>query len=176
MQRREFMALVGGAALIGAGAAKAQTPGKTWRLGTLHPAQLMNETNPFAKILLKTLGAQGYVFGQNLTLEARNAAGDMTKIPQLLQELKARDVDAIVVVSYPVALAGKSSGIPLVGALGLGDPVATGLIDSLAHPGGNITGISDVAATLTTKRLSLLKELSPKCRRSRCSGTRTTSA
>jgi putative tryptophan/tyrosine transport system substrate-binding protein len=162
MQRREFMTLVGGAALIGAGAAKAQTPGKTWRLGTLHPAQLMNETNPFAKILLKTLGAQGYVFGQNLTLEARNAAGDMTKIPQLRQELKARDVDAIVVVSYPVALAGKSSGIPLVGALGLGDPVATGLIDSLAHPGGNITGISDVAATLTTKRLSLLKDLSPK--------------
>jgi ABC-type uncharacterized transport system substrate-binding protein len=162
MQRREFMALVGGAALIGPGAALAQTLGRTYRLGTLHPAQLMNETNPFAKIMLKTLGAQGYVLGQNLTLEARNAAGDIAKVPQLLQELKAREVDAIVVVSYPVALAGKPTGIPLVGAFGLGDPVATGLIESLAHPGGNITGISDVAATLTTKRLSLLKELSPK--------------
>jgi putative ABC transport system substrate-binding protein len=88
--------------------------------------------------------------------------GDATKLPSLLGELKARDVDAIVVVGYPAALAAKSTGIPTVGANGLGDPVETRLIDSLAHPGGNITGISDVATTLTTKRLSLLKEMSPK--------------
>jgi putative ABC transport system substrate-binding protein len=162
MRRREFMALLGGAALAGAGAALAQTPGRTYRLGTLGPAELMSATTPFGKILIDALAPQGYVLGQNLMLEARNAMGDTGKIPQLLQELKARDVDAIVIVGYPVALAGKSMGIPLVGALGLGDPVATGLIDSLTHPGGNITGISDVAASLSTKRLSLLKELSPK--------------
>jgi putative ABC transport system substrate-binding protein len=162
MRRREFMALLGSAALSGAGAALAQTPGRTYRLGTLGPAELMSAATPFGKILIDALAPQGYVLGQNLMLEARNAMGDTGKIPQLLQELRARDVDAIVIVGYPVALAGKSMGIPLVGALGLGDPVATGLIDSLTHPGGNITGISDVAASLSTKRLSLLKELSPK--------------
>jgi putative tryptophan/tyrosine transport system substrate-binding protein len=74
--------------------------------------------------------------------------GDVAKLPSLLAELKARDVDAIIVVGYPAALAAKSAGIPTVGANGLGDPVETRLIDSLAHPGGNITGISDVAASL----------------------------
>ena len=62
-------------------------------------------------------------------------------------------------------MAARSTGIPTVGAFGLGDPVETRLIDSLAHPGGNITGISDVATALTTKRLSLLKEMSPKLRK-----------
>jgi putative ABC transport system substrate-binding protein len=67
-----------------------------------------------------------------------------------------------VAVGYVAALAAKAAGIPTVIAWGAGDPVETKLIESLAHPGGNITGISDVAATLTTKRLSLLKQLSPK--------------
>jgi putative ABC transport system substrate-binding protein len=80
----------------------------------------------------------------------------------LLQELKAGGVDAILIIGFPAALAAKSIGVPTVGAIGLGDPVETKLIDSLTHPGGNITGISDVATTLTTKRLSLLKQLSPK--------------
>jgi putative ABC transport system substrate-binding protein len=88
--------------------------------------------------------------------------GDNAKIPGVLQELKAGGADAILVVGFPGALAAKSIGVPIIGANGLGDPVETKLIDSLAHPGGNITGISDVATTLTTKRLSLLKQLSPK--------------
>src|SRR5262249_39324435 len=61
--------------------------------------------------------------------------------------------------------AAKAAGLPTVAATGVGDPVETGLIESQAHPGGNITGISDVAAMLTTKRLSLLKELSPKLKK-----------
>ena len=108
------------------------------------------------------LAEHGYILGQNLTFDARGAMGDVAKLPSLLGELKARDVDAIIVTGYPAALAAKSTGIATVGAIGLGDPVETRLIDSLAHPGGNITGISDVATTLTTKRLSLLKEMSPK--------------
>jgi putative ABC transport system substrate-binding protein len=79
----------------------------------------------------------------------------------MLDELKARGVDAIIVIGYRTALAAKPTGIPTIGANGIGDPVETKLIDSLAHPGGNITGISDVAATLTTKRLQLLKEMTP---------------
>jgi len=70
-----------------------------------------------------------------------------------------------VVIGFPVALAAKATGIPTVVAFGAGDPVATGLVDGLARPGGNITGISDVATTLSTKRLSLLKQLSPNMRR-----------
>ncbi|MDB5608966.1 MAG: hypothetical protein JWP25_5866 [Bradyrhizobium sp.] len=122
----------------------------------------LTEGSPFGKIIVKALAEHGYILGQNLTFDARGAVGDIAKLPALLQELKARDVDAIIVVGYPAALAAKSSGIPIVGANGLGDPIETGMIESLAHPGGNITGISDVATTLTTKRLSLLKELSPK--------------
>jgi putative ABC transport system substrate-binding protein len=84
-----------------------------------------------------------------------------SKIPAVLQELKGRKADAILIVGFPAALAAKSIDVPIIGAIGLGDPVATGLIESSAHPGGNITGISDAAALLTTKRLSLLKQLSP---------------
>ena len=162
MKRRQFLTLVGGAALIGPRAAAAQTPGRTYHLGTLTPALPVTDTSPFGKIVVKALAERGYILGQNLTLDARGAMGDVAKLPGLLQELKARDVDAMMVVGYPAAVVAKSAGVPTVGALGLGDPVETRLIESLAHPGGNITGISDVAATLSTKRLSLLKEMLPK--------------
>jgi putative ABC transport system substrate-binding protein len=162
MKRREFLALVGGTALAAPLKAGAQTPGRIYHLGTLHPAAPTTETSPFGKIIVKTLADRGYILGQNLTFDARGAMGDVAKLPALLQELQARDVDAIIVTGYPAALAAMSTGIPTVGAVGLGDPVETRMIQSLAHPGGNITGISDVATTLTTKRLSLLKELSPK--------------
>ena len=131
-------------------------------MGTLHPAAALTDGSPFGKIIVRTLAERGYILGQNLTFDARGAMGDVSKLPSLLTELKARQVEAIVVVGYPAALASKATGVATVGANGLGDPVETRLIDSLAHPGGNLTGISDVATTLTTKRLSLLKEMSPK--------------
>jgi putative ABC transport system substrate-binding protein len=162
MKRREFLTILGGAALAAPEAVSAQTSARTYHLGTIHPALPLTETSPFGKIVVKALAERGYTLGQNLTFDARSAMGDVAKIPALFRELKAREVDAIIVIGYPAALAAKSTGIPTVGANGLGDPVETRLIDSLAHPGGNITGISDVAATLTTKRLSLLKEMSPK--------------
>jgi putative tryptophan/tyrosine transport system substrate-binding protein len=161
MKRRQFLGLIGGAALAVPRAAGAQAPGRIYHLGTLHPALAVTDGSPFGKIIVKALAERGYILGQNLTFDARGAMGDVTRLPALLEELKARNADAIVVVGYPAAVAAKSTGIPTVGAVGLGDPVETRLIDSLAHPGGNITGISDVAAVLTTKRLSLLKEMSP---------------
>jgi putative ABC transport system substrate-binding protein len=163
--RREFLGLLPGAALLGAGATRAQTPGRTYRLGTFHPAVPLTADTPFGKIIVRVLAQHGYVLGQNLTLDALSSLGDNSKISAGLQELKARNVDAIIVIGYPTALAAKSLGIPIVGANGLGDPVATHLIESEAHPGGNITGISDVAALLTTKRLSLLKQVAPKLRK-----------
>ena len=162
MKRREFLALLGGAGLAGPRMASAQTPGRTYRLGTLHPASPVEAESPLGKIIVKVLAERGYILGQNLTFEARGAMGDVTRLPGLLGELKAGNVDVVIVVGYPAALAAKSTGIPTVGATGVGDPVETKLIDSLAHPGGNVTGISDVATALTTKRLSLLKEMSPK--------------
>jgi putative tryptophan/tyrosine transport system substrate-binding protein len=162
MKRRAFLGLFGGALLAAPHIAKAQAPDRTFRLGTLSAAMPMTDNTPFGKKLINALAGHGYVVGQNLTIEARGASGDIAKIPALLEELKQHGVDALVVVGYPCAVAAKSLGIPTVGAVGLGDPVETRLIESLAHPGGNITGISDVAATLSTKRMSLLKEMSPK--------------
>ncbi len=162
MKRREFLTVLGGAALAGARPASAQTPGRVYHLGTLTPGVPVTDGTPFGKTILKALAERGYILGQNLTFDARGAMGDVAKLPSLLAELKARQVETMSVVGYPAALVGKTSGIPTVGANGLGDPVETRLIDSLAHPGGNLTGISDVATTLTTKRLSLLKEMSPK--------------
>jgi putative tryptophan/tyrosine transport system substrate-binding protein len=162
MKRREFLTALGGAALAPARLASAQTGGKTYHLGTVNPVSAMTETTPFGKTLVKALAERGYKLGENLTMSPLGAMGDVAKIPSLLQLLKADGADAFVIVGYPTALAAKSLGIPTVAAVGLGDPVATGLIESQAHPGGNLTGISDVASTLTTKRLSLLKQLSPK--------------
>lgn len=161
MKRREFLGFLGGAALI-TPRAMAQTQGRIFHLGTLTPVAPMTEDSPFGKIVVKALAQRGYTVGQNLTWDSRGSMGDLAKIPAMLQELKSRGVDAIIVIGYPTALAAKPTGIPIIGAVGLGDPVETRLINSLAHPGGNITGISDVATMLTTKRLQLLKEISPK--------------
>jgi putative ABC transport system substrate-binding protein len=139
--------------------------GRTYHLGTLTPVAPINPDTANGKILLKALAERGYVLGQNLTLESYGVMGDNTKLPGLLQDMKSHAVDAVVIIGYPCAVAAKSVGLPTVAAFGLGDPVETGLIQSQAHPGGNITGISDVAALLTTKRLSLLKELSPKLKK-----------
>lgn len=162
MKRREFLAMAGGVALTFPRPAISQTPGRVYHLGTFNPVAPMTEDSPFGKIMLRVLAQHGYILGQNLTYDARSSMGDNAKIPGLLRELKVNGVEAIVVVGFPAALTAKSIGVSTVGAIGLGDPLETRLIDSLAHPGGNITGISDVATTLTTKRLSLLKQLSPK--------------
>jgi putative ABC transport system substrate-binding protein len=163
MKRRDFLAGLGLALLAAPPMSRAQA--KIFRLGTVNPVFAMTEATPYGKFLISELANRGYAIGQNLAIEARGASGDVRRIPTLLQELKAQAVDAFVVIGYPTALAAKSLGVPTVAALGLGDPVATGLIQSLAHPGGNITGISDVAAELSAKRLSLLAQLSPNLKR-----------
>ena len=168
MQRRDFIALVGGSALSwisGPLRASAQTTSKVYRLGTIGPRDPFDDKSPLGSILVRVLAERGYVLGQNLALEARGAKGDMHRLPQLLNEMKADKVDAFVVTGFPVAAAAKATGIPSVVAFGGGDPVATGLVQSLSRPGGNITGISDNATELSTKRLSLLKQLNPKLRR-----------
>ena len=162
MKRREFLAVLGGAALARPGLASADTPSRIYRLGTVTPIAPVTAESRGGKILIKVLEERGFKLGQNLTFEARGALGDVAMLPGLIAELKAKNVDVIVIVGYPTAMAAKAAGIATVAASGVGDPVETKLIESLAHPGGRITGISDVAATLSAKRLSLLKEVSPK--------------
>jgi putative ABC transport system substrate-binding protein len=160
MQRRNFITLLGAATVswpFGAlRPAKAETS-KIYRLGTLIPGPPMVATEARAAVLIKALAQRGYVLGQNLIYEARGSAGKAEQLPRLMQELKDANVDVVVAVGYPAAVVAKVSGVATVLASGSGDPVATGLVESLARPGGNVTGIADDAATLSTKRLSLLK-------------------
>ncbi|MGA7809803.1 ABC transporter substrate-binding protein [Bradyrhizobium sp.] len=160
MKRREFLAALGGAVLVRPRLVVAKTAGRIYHLGTLNPVAAMTEATPLGAALVKGMAGHGYTLGQNLTLESLGAMGDVAKIPALLAQLMDHRADAVVIVGYPSAVAVKSIGIPAVAAFGLGDPVQTGLIESQAHPGGNLTGISDAAAMLTTKRLSLLKQMS----------------
>jgi putative ABC transport system substrate-binding protein len=166
MQRREFIAFLGSVAIAAPCDAIAQTPSRAYRLAVISPGGLVAESQPNARFLLNALAQRGYVVGQNLVFERPpGVPGQAVRIPQLMEELKANKVDVIVAWGYPVVLAAKAAGIPTVVGFGVGDPVATGLVDNLARPGGNITGISDVATTLSTKRLGLLKELLPKLHR-----------
>ena len=116
-------------------------------------------------LLIAGLAQRGYALGQNLAYGTRGAAGKIGQMPNLMQELKAANVDVVVTIGYPAAAAAKASGVATVIAAGSGDPVVTGLVASLARPGGNVTGISDDAAALSTKRLGLLKATSPQLRK-----------
>lgn len=163
MKRREFIAVLGGMAIATSRSAIAQTPAKVYRLALVSPAGPVAESSPNAKLLLVGLAEHGYVLGQNLVFEGpHQTTGMPVRLPQLMRDLKANKVDLIVTWGYPTVLAAKEANIPTVVAFGAGDPVATRLVESLARPGGNITGISDEATILTTKRMGLLKELLPK--------------
>jgi putative tryptophan/tyrosine transport system substrate-binding protein len=161
MKRREFISIVGGSAVSWSIAAFAQPSSKVYSLGSLDPAAPLADASPLGKILIDALGQRGYVLGHNLRYDARGSFGDNAKLSQLMDALKDERVDVVLGIGYPAGVVAKASKIPTVMVWGVGDPVATGLIDGLARPGGNVTGISDVATTLTTKRLELLKKVSP---------------
>jgi putative tryptophan/tyrosine transport system substrate-binding protein len=140
-------------------AAGAQS-GKVYRVG------LLSVGAPDAGILgpgmEKDFAERGDVVGKNIVLDRRAAQGKVVRLPGLASELVADHVDVIVTQGYPAALAAKKAAgkMPIVVTLS-GDPVETHLVQSLAHPGGNITGVSEIAADLSAKRLTLLKEAIP---------------
>jgi len=108
----------------------------------------------------------GYVEGKNLAIEYRYGEDQLERLPGLAEELVRIKVDVLVTSSTAAALAAKNAArtIPIV-FLGVGDPIAVGLVDSLARPGGNITGFTNISALLAGKRLELLKETIPKLSR-----------
>ena len=161
MNRRELMLLLGGA-MTAAHALRAQQKAMPviGFLGSTSPGPLA----PFVAAFRQGLSETGYVEGQNLTIEYRWAEGDYNRLPALAADLVDRKVDVIVAAGGPSsALAAKSatSTIPIV-FTAVNDPVAVGLIASLARPGGNLTGFNGMGVELMPKRLELLSELVPK--------------
>ena len=165
MRRREALQIIAGVIAIAPDTIAAQTAAKTYRIGTLTVGPPIPPTEGTGKMLIEGLARRGYKLGDNLAYESRGAAGKMPQMANLMQELKAAAVDVVVTVGYPSAAAAKASSVPTVIASGSGDPVVTGLVESLAHPAGTVTGIADDAAALSTKRLGLLKAVSPELRR-----------
>jgi putative ABC transport system substrate-binding protein len=164
VRRREFIGLVGGMAIARPRMVAAQAPGTVHRIALLSPRGPVGESSPYGKLLVGALSKLGYTVGQNLTFEGARAIDSPAQLAKLLEEFKASKMDVIVTYGYPAAVAAKASGIPTVAAFGAGDPIETGLVANLARPGGSLTGISDDATTLSTKRLGLLKALLPTLR------------
>jgi putative tryptophan/tyrosine transport system substrate-binding protein len=164
MRRRDVVQLLAGAMIAVPYGVTAQ-PAKTYRLAMLASGPAITAESPVGKILIEALAAHGYKLGQNLEFAAYGAEAQLARLPDLARDIAASKVDAVVVVGWPATAAMKVTGVPTVVAAGAGDPVASGLVVSLSRPGGNVTGISDNAATLSTKRLGLLKQAAPSIRK-----------
>src|SRR5882762_3779733 len=141
-------------------AAEAQQAGKIDRIGYLSPSPAA--ANPLSEAFRQGLRDLGYVEGRNLVIEYRDAEGKSERFPALAAELVALKVDVIVASSTSAALAAKQAtrSLPIVFTAAT-DPVASGLVTSLARPGGNVTGLSILAPELVGKCLELLKQAVP---------------
>jgi len=162
VKRREFIALIGGTAVALPLPVRAQ-PSAMPVIGYLHFAK--PEYTPNAAEFLQGLGERGFVEGKNVALEYRWAEGQYDRLPAMAAELVARKVDLIAAFGPPPARDAKNatSTIPIVFEVG-NDAVEAGLVESLARPGGNATGLSILFTQLTPKRLELLCELIPGAR------------
>lgn len=149
-------------ALVAADSAHAQPARKVPRLGYLAAVSASADA-PRLEAFRRGLREQGYVEGQSIQVEYRHESQDLTRLNAHAAELLAMDIDVLVAVTSNAAVAAKksTSSVPIV-FMGVTDPISAGLAESLARPGGNATGITNVAAVLTGKRLELLKEVVPK--------------
>ena len=158
MRRREFIALVGGAAAWPLAARAQQTKGRPFRIGYLSfiPGEDSN-------VILERLGELGYRQGENLEVAHRSAEGHSERLSSLAAELVAARPDVLVAgFGTLTAKAAKAatSTIPIVFA-SVGDPVGAGLVASLNRPGGNVTGVTSQASDVVGKRLQVVQELLP---------------
>jgi len=162
VKRREFITLFGGAAawpIVARGQER-----KFARIGAL--VLTSADAQSLAKALREGLREFGYAEGQNLAFEVRSADGNTDRLPELASELTRLPVDVIVATFTPCALAAKQAPttIPVV-MVAVADPVGAGLVQSLARPGGNITGFSNMGAETAGKSVELLREMLPSLRR-----------
>ena len=163
MRRREFIRLLGGAAAAWPVAARAQQPTKTYRIGMLELVSPALNT-PQLDAFRKGLREFGYVEGQTYKIEYRSADGQAERFPELADELVRLGVDLIVARGTPASIAAKNATrtIPVIMA-SVGEPLL--IVDSLARPGGNVTGLSAFVNVMTSKRLELTRELVPQLSR-----------
>jgi len=157
MNRRAFVTGLG-AVLAAPLAAEAQPANKVWRIGMLETSsRALNAGN--LRAFQQKLGELGYVEGQNYSIEYRSADGEPARFPELAVELVRSQVDVILARGSTAARAAKkaSATIPII--VSSSDPLTAGLVSSLAHPGGNITGVSSINTELVGKRLEILKEM-----------------
>ncbi len=164
MDRRAFIGTVAGGLLAAPLVAEAQQAAKIARIGYLSPSLA---TSPHLREAFRQgLRDLGYVEGRNLVIEYRDAEGKYDRLPALAAELVALKVDVIVAPGTPAALAAKHATrtLPIVFPVAV-DPVQSGLVTSLARPGGNATGLSAVSPDLASKWLELLKQAIPEVSR-----------
>jgi putative tryptophan/tyrosine transport system substrate-binding protein len=142
-------------------AAEAQPPTRVHRIGVLAGGTTSGR-DPYVEAFLEGMRALGYVEGQNLVMEYRGAGGQYERLPDLAAELVRLKVDVLLVVITPAALAAKhaTTTVPIVMA-GVGDPVGSGLVASLAQPSGNVTGLAALSPELAGKQLEFLKDVLP---------------
>ena len=159
--RRELIAALSGAAAAWPLAARAQQMAKIYRIGMLETTSAAQNAANLAAFR-QGLQQLGYVEGHNLTIEYRSADGRAERFPELARELVALKIEVIVTRGTPAAQAAKNvtSTVPVVMAA-IGSPVQTGVVAGLAHPGGNITGLSAIVSDLGAKRIELIKEMVP---------------
>jgi putative ABC transport system substrate-binding protein len=157
-----FLVILALGLLVAPLTAEARPPTHVHRIGALSNFGPTPGQDPFVGPFLEGMRALGYVEGQNLVLEYRAAAGQHERFPDLAAELVRLQVEVIVAQATPAALAAKdaTTTIPIV-MVGVGDPVGSGLVASLARPGGNITGLSLLAPDLVGKQLEFLKDVRP---------------
>src|SRR6266478_9920611 len=160
MERRTLLGVIAGGLLAAPLAAEAQQPTKIARIGYLSLNLVPNRH--LREAFRQGLRDLGYVEGRNVVIEYRDAEGKPERLPALAAELVALKVDVIVAGATPHALAAKQATrtLPIVFAAA-GDPVTSGLVTSLARPGGNVTGSSNFAPELVGKCLEQLKQAVP---------------
>src|SRR2546423_3876353 len=162
MGRRQFITLVGGAAAAWPLAALAQLSKKTPRVGVLWHAGSAEEEAIYLGAFLEGLKGLGYIDGKTISLEHRFPNEIPERFIELGAELAALKPDVLVAVTRPAAMAAQraTTTIPIVFIV-VPDPIGTKLVNSLARPGGNITGLTHIAVELSAKRLALSRKYSP---------------
>jgi putative ABC transport system substrate-binding protein len=158
MKRRAFIAGLGSAAAWPLAAA-AQQPGRVWRVGFLGPER---PTDAMLSAFRDGLRERGYVEGQNLSVDFRWPQGTFEQNPSVAAELIRSNVDMLVAWATPAVIAPRraTSTIPIV-MTNVGDPLGSGFVASLARPGGNVTGVSNISRDLSGKLIQHLVEIVP---------------
>lgn len=156
MRRRDFIAILGGAAVTGPLVARAQQQ-KSWRIGCLSSGRL-DSLDSFRR----RIAEMGYIEGKNLTVDSRAAEGQYDRLPGLAKEIVDLHPDVIVAEATPAiaAVQRATKSIPIVMAPST-DPIGSGFVDSFARPGGNITGVANMFGDLTAKSFDFLHRVLP---------------